>query len=118
MALSFDTAAFDVLSASLVALVVFRGSSWTYSKRGVASKADVYSAVNTIGSPFLITSHAQWRSKFSHLAMRPGRKIAKVAMARKLAVHLYWMWREGWDYEQWKKFGSHAGAPENRRGVP
>jgi hypothetical protein len=29
--------------------------------------------------------------------MRRGRKIAKVAMARKLAVHLYWMWRQGWD---------------------
>jgi hypothetical protein len=40
--------------------------------------------------------------------MRRGRKIAKVAMARKLAVHLYWMWREGWDYEQWKKFGNAA----------
>jgi hypothetical protein len=35
-----------------------------------------------------------------------GRKIAKVAMARKLAVHLYWMWRRGWDYEQSKSFGS------------
>jgi hypothetical protein len=31
----------------------------------------------------------QWRSRFFHLAMRRGRKIAKVAMARKLAVHLY-----------------------------
>jgi len=38
-------------------------------------------------------------------------------MARELAVHLYWMWRGGWDYEQWKKFGSHAGQPEHRRGV-
>jgi transposase len=45
------------------------------------------------------------------------RKIAKVAMARKLAVRLYWMWRKGWDYEQWKKFGSHAGQPGNRDGV-
>jgi len=27
--------------------------------------------------------------------MRRGRKIAKVAMARKLAAHLYWMWRQG-----------------------
>jgi transposase len=64
-----------------------------------------------------VRSHPQWRSKFFHLAMRRGRKIAKVAMARKLAVHLYWMWREGRDYEQWNKFGSHAGAPGNRRGV-
>jgi transposase len=59
----------------------------------------------------------EWRSKYFHLAMRRGRKIAKVAMARKLAVRLYWMWRQGWDYEQVKKFGSHAGQPENRHGV-
>jgi len=44
-------------------------------------------------------------------------KIAKVAMARKLAVRLYWMWRKGWDYEQLQKFGSHAGEPGNRQGV-
>jgi transposase len=64
-----------------------------------------------------VRSQPQWRGKFFHLALRRGRKIAKVAMARKLAVHLYWMWREGWDYEQWNKFGSHAGAPGNRHGV-
>jgi hypothetical protein len=44
-------------------------------------------------------------------ALRRGRKIAKVAMARKLAVHLYWMWRQGWDYSQFKYFGSYAGEP-------
>ncbi len=59
----------------------------------------------------------EWRSKYFHLAMRRGRKIAKVAMARKLAVRLFWMMRRGWDYEQLKKFGSHAGQPENRHGV-
>ena len=62
-------------------------------------------------------SQPQWRSKFFHLAMRRGRKIAKVAMARKLAVYLYWMWRQGWDYEQLQKLGSHAGEPGNRHGV-
>jgi len=46
-----------------------------------------------------------------------GRKIAKVAMARRLAVRMYWMWRKGWNYEQMKKFGSHAGEPGNRLGV-
>jgi transposase len=64
-----------------------------------------------------VRSHPQWRSKFFHLAMRRGRKLAKVAMARKLAVHLYWMWRQGCEYGQWKKFGSHAGEPGNRDGV-
>ena len=64
-----------------------------------------------------VRTQPQWRSKFFHLAMRRGRKIAKVAMARKLAVHLYWMWRQGRDYEQLQKFGSHAGELGNRHGV-
>ena len=58
-----------------------------------------------------VRSQPQWRSKFFHLALRRGRKIAKVAMARKLAVHLYWMWRQGWAYGQTQKLGSHAGKP-------
>ena len=57
------------------------------------------------------------RSQFFHLAMRRGRKIAKVAMARKLAVELYWMWRRGWDYNEMQQLGSHAGAPGNPHGV-
>ena len=64
-----------------------------------------------------VRSQQEWRSKFFHLAMRRGRKIAKVAMARKLAVHLYWMWRQGRDYGQMQKLGSHAGEPGNRHGV-
>jgi transposase len=64
-----------------------------------------------------VRSQPEWRSKFFHLAMRRGRKIAKVAMARKLAVHLYWMWRQGCDYGQLHKFGSHAGEPGHRHGV-
>jgi len=41
--------------------------------------------------------------------MRRNKLIAKVAMARKLAVRLFWMWRNGWDYQQLKKFGSNVG---------
>jgi transposase len=43
------------------------------------------------------------------LALRRNHAIAKVAMARKLAVRLFWMWRRGWDYQQLKKFGSQVG---------
>ena len=64
-----------------------------------------------------VRSIPEWRTKYFHLALRRGRKIAKVAMARRLAIGLYWMWRKGWNYEQVKKFGSHAGQPENRHGV-
>jgi transposase len=64
-----------------------------------------------------VRSDPEWRSKYFHLAMRRGRKIAKVAMARRLAVRLYWMWRKQWDYEQLKKFGPHVGQPVPGNGV-
>jgi transposase len=59
-----------------------------------------------------VRSLPEWRSKYLHLVLRRGRKIAKVAMARRLAVHLFWMMRQEWNYQQLKKFGSHAGEPE------
>ena len=58
-----------------------------------------------------VRSLPEWRCKYAHLMMRRGRKTAKVAMARRLAIRLYWMMRQGWDYRQWIKFGSHAGQP-------
>ena len=41
-----------------------------------------------------------WRRRYIHLAMRRHKSIAKVAMGRRLAVRLYWMWRNGWEYSQ------------------
>ena len=64
-----------------------------------------------------VRSDPQWRNQFFHLAMRRGRKIAKVAMARKLAVELYWMWRRGWNYNDMQQLGSHAGEPGHPHGV-
>jgi transposase len=52
-----------------------------------------------------------------HLMMRRQRNIAKVAMARRLGVRLYWMWRKGWEYSEWVKFGSHAGQLGTGDGV-
>ena len=64
-----------------------------------------------------VRSLLEWRSKYLQLMMRRGRKTAKVAMARRLAVRLYWMMRQGWDYQLWSKFGSHAGQPGSRDGA-
>ena len=64
-----------------------------------------------------VRSDPQWRNQFFHLAMRRGRKIAKVAMARKLAIELYWMWRRGWNHKERQQLGPHAGKPGNRHGV-
>ena len=47
----------------------------------------------------------------------PRTKDGEVAMARRLAIRLYWMWRERQDYRQSRSFGSHAGQPGNRDGV-
>jgi len=59
----------------------------------------------------------EWRQHYFHLVLRRGRAIAKVALARKLAVRLFWMWRKGQDYQQVKKFGSHTGQLETPNGV-
>ena len=56
-----------------------------------------------------------WRRRYIHLAMRRERRIAKVAMARKLAASLYWMLRKEWDYQQTMKFGSLARKPRLSR---
>lgn len=46
---------------------------------------------------------------YRRLAMRKNRSIAAVAVARKLAVRLWWMWIRGVDYGQLRDSGSHAG---------
>ena len=57
----------------------------------------------------------QLRREYQRLAQRRCRALAKVAMARKLAVRLYWMLREEVDYAQLVQ-GSRAGQPESFRG--
>lgn len=46
---------------------------------------------------------------YRRLAMRKNRSIAIVAVARKLAIRLWWMWNRGLDYGQLRESGSHAG---------
>ena len=50
-----------------------------------------------------------WHRQYAHLSLRRNKLIAKVAMARKLAVRLFWMWRNGWSYQQLRKFSSNVG---------
>jgi len=52
------------------------------------------------------------RRQYQRLSHRRSRALAKVAMARKLAVRLYWMLRGNLDYAQLIQ-GSHAGQPES-----
>ena len=57
----------------------------------------------------VVRCEKRWHRQYAHLAMRRNKPIAIVAMARKLAVRLFWMWRQGWDYQQLKKFSSYVG---------
>jgi transposase len=62
-------------------------------------------------------SNPEWRRRYMHLAMRRHRSIAKVAMGRRLAVRLYWMWRNGSTYSPSLEFGSYVGQPGTGHGV-
>src|SRR5271167_208895 len=53
--------------------------------------------------------HPDWRRRYKRLAMRRHKSIAKVALGRRMAIKLYWMWRNGCEYSQSLEFGSYAG---------
>lgn len=52
-----------------------------------------------------------WHRQYVRLSMTKHHGVAKLAIAHKLAIRLYWMLRSGNDYEQVKERGSHAGQP-------
>jgi transposase len=62
-------------------------------------------------------TNPEWRRRFMHLAMRRHKSIAKVAMGRRLATRLYWMWRNGCKYSSSLEFGSYAGQLGTGHGV-
>jgi transposase len=105
--------------ASYLGLVPLEESSGNRRRLGHITKqgSSILRFLLVEAAQVTVRSLPEWRSRYFHVMMRRGRKIAKVAMARRLAVCLYWMLRQGWDYQQWAKFGSHAGQPGNRHGV-
>jgi transposase len=62
-------------------------------------------------------NNPDWRRRYLHLAMRRHKSIAKVAMARRLGVRLYWMWRNRREYSPSMEFGSYAGQLGTGHGV-
>jgi len=52
---------------------------------------------------------ADWHRRYLRLSVNKHHGVAKLAIAHKLAIRLYWMLRSGQDYEQVKERGSHAG---------
>jgi transposase len=56
--------------------------------------------------------HPDWRRRYKRLAMRRHKSIAKGAMGRRMAIKLYWMWRNGCEYSQSVKCGSTRDSSE------
>ena len=53
-----------------------------------------------------------WHRQYVRLSMSKHHGVAKVAIAHKLAVRLYWMLRSGEDYQHVRERGSHARQSE------
>jgi hypothetical protein len=86
--------------ASYLGLVPLEDSSGNRRRLGHITKqgSSMIRFLLVEAAQVMVRSVPEWRSNYLHLMMRRGRKTAKVAMARKLAVRLYWMMRKGWDF--------------------
>jgi transposase len=52
----------------------------------------------------------EWKRRYLRLAVKKNRSIAAVALARRLGVRLWWMWKLGLEYGQGVESHSHAGS--------
>jgi hypothetical protein len=95
--------------------VVFRGESELESGHG---SKNLFPNFGTLQGDAIDSSNPYSHSSGDPLPPDSLRsRIAKVAMARKLAVRLYWMWRNSWQYSQLVEFGSNAGKLVTGHGV-
>jgi len=87
--------------ASYLGLIPLEDSSGNRRRLGHITKQGSSMLLFLLVEAAQVTTRSipQWRSKYVHLMMRRGRKIAKVAMARRLAIALYWMWRNARNYQ-------------------
>lgn len=96
--------------ASYLGLIPSEGSSGGKQRLGHLSKQ---------GNPLLrwllveaaqqaVRTDPTWKRAYVRLSLRKNRQIAIVAIARKLAVRLWLMWKLGRDYEAFLAAGSHA----------
>jgi len=83
--------------ASYLGLVPLEDSSGNRRRLGQITKqgSSMLRFLMVQAAQVTVRSLPEWRSKYYHLMLRRGQKIAKVAMARRLAIRLYWMWRKG-----------------------
>ncbi len=100
--------------ASYLGLVPLEKSSGNRRRLGHITKqgSSMLRFLLVAAAQVTVRSLPEWRSQYFRLVMRRGRKTAKVAMARRLAIRLYWMWRQGLNHEQLKSSVRTQDSPE------
>ena len=83
--------------ASYLGLIPSERSSGEQQRLGHLSKQGnaVLRGLLVEAAHIAVRCDAEWRRQYVRLAMKKNRSIAAVAIARKLAVRLWWMWKLG-----------------------
>ncbi len=97
--------------ASYLGLIPTEHSSGSRQRLGHITKQGnaMMRGLLTEAAHIAVRSVPEWRRVYVRLGMKKNRSIATVAIARKLAIRLWWMWSHGLDYAQLVQSGSHAG---------
>ncbi len=97
--------------ASYIGLIPAEYSSGRHQRLGHISKQgnSLLRGLLVEATRVAVRTVPEWRRAYLRMAIKKNRSIAAVAIARKLAIRLWWMWSHGLDYEQLRESGSHAG---------
>lgn len=99
--------------ASYLGLVPLERSSGGLQRLGHITKqgSSLLRGLLVEGARVAAQREPEWKRRYIRLALKKNRSIAAVALARRLGVRLWWMWKLGLTYGQIVESHSHAGSP-------
>ena len=99
--------------ASYLGLVPLERSSGGRQRLGHITKqgSSLLRGLLVEGARVAARREPEWKRRYIRLALKKNRSIAAVALARRLGVRLWWMWKLGLTYGQIVESHSHAGSP-------
>jgi transposase len=98
--------------ASYLGLVPLERSSGGRQRLGHITKqgSSLLRGLLVEGARVAAQREPEWKRRYIRLALKKNRSIAAVALARRLGVRLWWMWKLGLTYGQILESHSHAGS--------
>ena len=99
--------------ASYLGLVPLERSSGGRQRLGHITKqgSSLLRGLLVEGARVAARHEPEWKRRYIRLALKKNRSIAAVALARRLGVRLWWMWKLGLPYGHIVESHSHAGSP-------